>query len=484
MDYTQIEPTDFIKVNLLEFELSHLIDMMQYIVDRYCDRLHLHPEKITINRGRTLKLIADTCSTLYEQMVVDDDIMKEIKQSPTKSTVIGEDTIVKYEDRLKQLITRTLSVTYNVTHQFTPQIQVYDDDISVRKGLVRYNNFVWSLSGTYKSSNMLLLIAAIMNSMVDALTELTDITPHCDYPEIAEYLKEGELTKIYTEAELNEMNPYFVAAMQNVSDKIIMYDNEFATWAGAYGRSVGSKRVAQGVFNILADHARWVCNIFIPRSCRSLADELVSIWRVALEGETDLWKKRLRLIEHLINPIVDQLVTISLPIVSSKDKLKTVTNINLLEHWYQTGLFIHNTVSNPLGMAALRTRTTLKGSGGFKELPFDLRLVDTKLIDLDLCPIDTGDRENAGAVHYYTDTTLYEAIYDSPYTNLLISAGLSLRRPIDVDKLKTYIDEPTRLVLKHINEIFYHKNEIEKMAEYIDHLIKDGQYYQLLKQKE
>jgi len=290
---------------------------------------------------------------------------------------------------------KSMTVKFDID-RFIPQIQVFDKGVVVRNEIIRAHGLVWKKTGELGKSHMLVLLSACTGSLRNVL-ERMGCTVNADFPDLVMNLETEVKAPDWLQPALKTLKKQL---------KSIDYEDEWIFWLHMFGS--GGRKVHAGLDRLLRIIAYWALDIHEEKS-GTFVDDIIYKWKMACEiGETSLWQKRLRLIEHCLWGIRERLVDLLL-----KTSGKQEVTVNLAEFWYKSGLFVYNTASNLLGLRSLRTRTTLRGLGGFKELPFELRLLSEELVELRLCPIDTGDRENAGAVHFYTDTVLVERTYSS-----------------------------------------------------------------------
>jgi len=356
--------------------------------------------------------------------------------------------------------TGTLNIFFQDIRQlnFTPQIQALDMPVIIRQDKIRVNSLdpvllvLKSTGWRYiKSIPAYVLIMALANlylvdkdksflyklNIIDripskykqedtvrtaSLEELIDLlVDHIKdkYPDILESIENNILNPLKDHIERGEK---VKEALNSDDDEVVLtrsmlrenYDRDVFTWLGKYitrrnETKIGRRHVAEITYGVLLD----IFNHPYYDSTNLLDLLLLSIWKHStnqLIPDNDWNYKRFRVREYLLYPILEQ-------ILKCTSRLRKTINLKLTKYWYDSRLFVYNSVVNPLGYGSLRSRCTIKGPGALKFPNKDHRSVHESMKHV-VDPISTGEREQAGIIHMVLDTEIDElTVFDEKGDN-------------------------------------------------------------------
>jgi len=279
---------------------------------------------------------------------------------------------------------------------------LYDDESSLYEKL----NILPNVAGRYKVDKA--IKALPLEDLIDKLREHVKSSLSQEYKDIDNIIDEEIITPLLDHIERGEK---VIESMSEDSDVIVTrsmlrenYNRDIFTWLGKYitrrnENKIGRRHLTEIIYGLLLD----IFNHPYYSTTNLLDLILISIWKYNNKQyvpDNDWTFKRFRVREYLLYPILEQLLKCAL-------RLRKTINLKLTKFWYDSKLFVYNSVVNPLGYMALRSRCTIKGPGALKYPNKGHRSVHEsmkKVVD----SISTGEREQAGIIHMVLNTEINE----------------------------------------------------------------------------
>lgn len=296
---------------------------------------------------------------------------------------------------------------YVVLMALTNVLLIRDNDLSVHERICLTPDLPTSAS---VDSNRVVLARDVTNDLLPQF--LSYIEPLYDqYKGLDEIIKQQVIDPLTNHIERGEsVIKYIENAETDIEITNAMrrevYDRDIFKWLGKYitrrnEAKVGRRHIVEMLYGYLLDIFNHPYYDYPDDLIKQI---VVALWKYhnnRFVDENDWNNKRFRLREYLLHPILEELVRIA-----SGHMRKTV-NLKLTKYWYESRLFVYNSIVNPLALLSLQTRCTIKGPGALVYPTKVHRSVHDSMKDK-VDSISTGEREQAGVVHMVLFTELDE----------------------------------------------------------------------------